>query len=89
LSSAEDDANDIVDHIDAHNPIAAWRIIERIEQAVKRLGTYPFVGRSGAVTGTRELVVRRTPYIVIYTVGDHVEVHNIVHTSRRWPPGDQ
>jgi len=33
------------------------------------LAKNPNVGRLGRVSGTRELVVSRTPYIVVYRVG--------------------
>lgn len=45
----------------------------------------PNVGRLGRVSGTRELVVSRTPYIVVYRVGARVEILAIIHGARDWP----
>ena len=43
-------------------------------------------GRPGRVEGTRELVVRRTPYIVAYRVEkDCVRILRILHSAQLWP----
>lgn len=68
------------------SPLAAVRTVERIFDAVDELATSPFRGRSGRVTGTRELMIQRTPYIVVYRVRDElVEVLAIQHSAQRWP----
>ena len=86
LDSAEDDINQIADYLDPLNPVASHRIITRIEQAVEKLRLYPFAGRDGRDKGTRELVVLRTPYIVIYSVQTKcVAIVHIIHGARRWP----
>lgn len=47
---------------------------------------FPAGGRPGRVEGRRELVVRRTPYIVAYRVGkDDVRVLRILHSAQLWP----
>lgn len=47
---------------------------------------FPADGRPGRVEGRRELVVRRTPYIVAYRVGkDYVRVLRILHSAQLWP----
>ena len=90
LSSAEDDLDSIIDHIDARNPVAARRMVSRIQEATERLRPYPFVGRQGKAAGTRELVVPRAPYIVVYSVeSDRVDIKRILHTSRQWPPEEE
>jgi plasmid stabilization system protein ParE len=46
----------------------------------------PYIGRSGRIDGTRELVVSGTPYVVAYTVsGEKVTVLAVLHGARRWP----
>jgi toxin ParE1/3/4 len=90
LPSAEDDIDNIVDYIDPVNPAAARKMIMRIQQAVERLQPYPFVSRQGKVPHTRELVVNRTPYIVVYAVEqDQIVVQHVLHTSQQWPPEDE
>lgn len=74
------------EHIARDNPNAAARVVTAIAEAVERLKRYPAMGRPGRVTGTRELVVPDTPYIVPYRVrGDSIEVLRVFHAARRWP----
>ncbi|MBC8121529.1 MAG: type II toxin-antitoxin system RelE/ParE family toxin [Gemmatimonadaceae bacterium] len=60
-------------------------IIERIEQAISRLSSFPLSGRLGRVEQTRELVVPRTPFIVAYVVQENVEILAVIHGSQNWP----
>ncbi len=41
------------------------------------------MGRGGRVPGTRELVISRTPYIVVDA--DKVTILAILHGAQRWP----
>jgi len=77
----------IVAHIAEDDPLAARRVLERIIDLTERLlGEHASIGRPGRVSGTRELVVTRTPYIVVYTVGEEtISVEAVVHGARRWP----
>lgn len=74
------------DYIAATNPSAALDIIERLEKAVAALRLNPGMGRPGRVTGTRELVVTRTPFIVPYRIiKERIEILAVIHAARRWP----
>jgi toxin ParE1/3/4 len=54
--------------------------------AVSCLKTYPNRGRAGKKPGTRELVVRSSPYVVVYQVsGEIVYVARILHGAQKWP----
>jgi addiction module RelE/StbE family toxin len=73
-------------YIAQSNPQAAADIAERIEKAVQLLADFPAMGRPGRVSGTRELVVTDTPYIVPYRIrGETVHILRVFHTSRKWP----
>jgi len=73
-------------YIAQHNPAAAVRIWQTIITAVGRLADRPNLGRPGRVEGTRELVVPRTRYIVVYAVLDgDVVVVAVQHTAQQWP----
>jgi toxin ParE1/3/4 len=61
------------------------RFIERIEQVVKILERFPFAGRPGRVSNTRELPVPNTPFVVPYKVGEHVEILAVIHGFQQWP----
>jgi len=79
-------ANQIA-YIAERNPRAALDMANAIRVATDRLANDPRLGRPGRVQGTRELVVPRTPYIVIYQIeGDTVGIIRVLHTAQRWPP---
>ena len=59
---------DLEDAVRSKSPDAAEPIVERTIESVYRLETFPSMGRRGRVTGTRELVVSGTPFIVPYRV---------------------
>jgi toxin ParE1/3/4 len=73
-------------YIAQSNPTAATGIARRIRQAVDQLAATPQMGRPGRVSGTRELVVAGTPYIVPYRIqGTEVQILRVYHARRRWP----
>jgi toxin ParE1/3/4 len=73
-------------YIAERNPAAANRVVGTILSAVDRLADHPHLGRAGRVTGMRELVVARAPYIVAYAViDDEINVIAVQHAAQRWP----
>ena len=73
-------------YIARDDPEAAARTVERIRRAVEHLTAHPEIGRPGRVSGTRELVVAGTPYIIPYRVKrGSVEILRVFHAARRWP----
>jgi toxin ParE1/3/4 len=88
LDRAQADIDELFAYLLERNPRAARRVYDTIRQQVNRLADQPQLGRPGRVTGTRELVVVRTPYIVAYTIdrdADAVVVLRVLHGARRWP----
>lgn len=80
------DVTEIYRYVAADNPAVAAGVVQRIQAAVRLLAEMPHLGRPGRWSGTRELVVPRTPYIVPYRVqGDLVEILRVFHSARRWP----
>ena len=74
------------DYIARENPRAADRQVERVLAAVAGLLQFPEIGRPGRRTGTRELVINRTPYIAAYRLhGDTIEILRVMHSRQRWP----
>jgi toxin ParE1/3/4 len=69
------------------NPAAAQRVALHIIRNVEELlAANPSIGRSGRVSGTRELVIPQTPYIVSYRVrNNRIEVLRVYHGARKWP----
>ena len=86
LRAALENLNAVAEYISRDNPVAAARTVAAIVNAVENLERFPASGRPGRVSGTRELVVPGTPYIVPYRVrGDAVELLRVFHASRKWP----
>lgn len=80
------DRDEIFSYIEADNPRAAAEIDERIVAAARRLVEFPESGRPGRISGTRELVISRTPYIAAYVVmADRVRILRVLHGARMWP----
>ena len=76
-----------IDHIAKDNPLAAITQGDEIEQQVQALvGKPPISGRSGRKPGTRELVISRTPFVVVFRVkGQTIEIMRLLHSSQQWP----
>ena len=91
---AQADFLGVVEWLEARNPDAAARIGRRILDAVENLHGSPYIGRSGRSPETRELVVTRTPYLVVYGVEPavvlsdppRVVVLRVLHGAMLWPP---
>ena len=85
---AQADIQSIFDFIARDNPASAGRVVTTIEQATQRLANFPLSGRRGAVETTRELVIPRLPYIVVYRLADdRVEIIAVFHAARDFPRG--
>lgn len=73
-------------HISQDSPAAASRVVKAIREQVKPLAEHPQMGRRGFIDGTRELVISRLPYLVLYQQQDEiVTILAVVHTARNWP----
>lgn len=85
---ARSDLRSIADYIAERNPRAAERAIDKILLAILHLETFPLLGRPGRLEGTRELVTRALPVIVVYEIADdyHINVERVLHAKRQWPP---
>ena len=67
---------------------AADSMLDHIFSTIELLGRHPGLGRSGRVPGTRELVLRPLPFIVVYRVRrSRIEVVALLHGARKWPSG--
>lgn len=80
-----------LDYIVERNPHAALRMDSEIEQQANRLQDHPDMGRIGRVKGTRELVIQRTLFLLVYRVrvrASRVEVLRVLHGAQQWPPGE-
>lgn len=76
----------IFDFIEQDNPAAAIRIDAKIEAGIRQLLQFPESGRTGRVSGTRELVIAGTPYIAAYSVlSDRIRILRVLQGAQVWP----
>lgn len=83
---AVSDVGEIFDYLKSRNPAAAQVVVRVIGLAAHRLPRAPYVGRIGRVTGTRELVIQGTPYVMGYRVEEsELQILCVRHGARQWP----
>lgn len=75
-----------INYIAEDNPVAALDQLYEIGEQTNLLPSQPEMGRTGRVRGTRELVISRTPFIVIYRIkGKRIEILRFLHGAQQWP----
>ena len=73
-------------YIAQDNPLAAITQGDLIKAQMDQLIEHPQMGRPGRKKGTRELVISRTPFVVVYRVkGTRIEVIRLLHSSQQYP----
>ena len=83
---AVEQLREIYEYIADDNPAAALRTVERIRLSIRQACRMPYTGRMGRVSGTREVIVPGTSYIVAYRVLEEaIHVLAILHGARQWP----
>jgi len=76
----------IHDYINERNPAAAARVGASIREAAEVLRYFPYAGRPGRAPGTREWVVRRFPYVLVYEIDPDdkgVMILGVFHCAQR------
>ena len=64
----------------------ATRITALIVASVQQLAAFPMSGRSGRISGTRELVISKTPFVASYAIDrDRIVVLALYHGAQQWP----
>ena len=85
-AEANEDRVAIFDFIELDKPGAAYRIDERVLQVAEQIGSFPGIGRPGRISGTREMAIHGTPYLLIYCINqDHIMLLHILHGAQQWP----
>ena len=86
--AAEDDLAVIYAYCAERSGPAADRVLGVILKAINGLALFPLIGRPGEVPETRERLVMRYPYRIVYhvdEVSDQVEIWRVIHATRRSP----
>lgn len=80
---ARQDFDAAIAYLGKESPAGAVRIGERILRAISLLEQFPEMAPPSKHRGLRQLVVLRTPYLVIYRIeAGQVEIRAIVHTKQ-------
>ncbi len=69
---------------------AAEQVVGVVLRAINGLALFPLIGRPGHVPETRERIITRYPYRIVYHINEAsqtIEVWRVLHHSRQWPPG--
>ena len=83
---AKQDLRELVAYIADDSVQAAETVAGRILKAAELLANMPRCGRIGRVPETRERVVGRTPYILVYRiVSGQIRILRVYHSARKWP----
>jgi toxin ParE1/3/4 len=84
--AAADDLEHIHGYLVEHHPDLARPTIVEIYEAIRSLKAFTYRGRPGREEGTRELVLRRLPYLVVYRVKDEtIEILHVHHAAQKRP----
>lgn len=71
-------------YLDQQNPAKATEMALAVKKAESLLCEYPRVAREGRISGTREYVLKKFPYILVFRAKTEVlEILAFFHTSRQ------
>jgi toxin ParE1/3/4 len=87
--AAEADLADLYAYYAERSGPAADQVLGTILRAINGLALFPLMGKPGEVPETRERVVTRYPYRIVYYVNQHtqaIEVGRVMQTALQWPP---
>ncbi len=61
-------------------------MLDRIFTTAELLETNPEIGRRGRVATTRELMLNRLPFLLVYRLHSlEIEIVALLHGARKWP----
>ena len=83
---ASEDVLAIYTYIAQDNRKAAEAVVSHLISSAERVRYFPGLGRPGRRKGTRELVLTRYPYLLVYRVrARKVSIVAVAHQRRRFP----
>lgn len=88
---AEADLIAIREYLAPRSPQGLERILSAIFTTIGQLENFPFLGREGRVESTREISIPRTPFLIVYSLGDplYIDIDRIFHDRQQYPPVGQ
>lgn len=86
--AARDDLAAIYNYYAERDYEHAERLIHAILLACAALSDFPLMGKKGTLEGSRERLLRRYPYRIVYRIdGETIASSRILHQHQQWPPG--
>ena len=83
---AETNLDAIFDYIAADNLAAAESVIVLLLKTAERLTDFPMMGHRGRRAGTREFVLAKFPYTLVYRLtSSKVCIVAVLHHARQYP----
>lgn len=81
--AARDDLRAIYRYYAERSPASVGSVVGTILKAANGLTRFPLMGKQGAIEGTRERIVTRYPYRIVYILKeDTLIVPRILHSAR-------
>lgn len=87
--AAEADLAAIYAYYAERSGAVADRVLGTILHAVNGLALFPLIGKQGEAPETRERLVSRYPYRIVYhinTATQVIEIWRVLHDAQEWPP---
>jgi len=83
---ARDDLRYIKEFLYERNQEACKKVLNYIFESIEKIPNNPNIGRIGKVLRTREFVLPKYPYFIVYQIKDeNLLILRILHTSRKYP----
>jgi plasmid stabilization system protein ParE len=67
------------------DPALASDMAQRIFDAGASLTQMPDRARPGRVRNTREFLVQKTPYLIVFSRDDTINILRVLHSRQKWP----
>lgn len=84
------DLEELVGCLRRDGEATAESVVNRVFAAAEILQSFPRAGREGRVKGTRELLVKRAPHVLVYTIEEsRLVILRALHERRDWPGGGE
>lgn len=81
---AQKDFDQAIAYLQERSRNAADRLGERILKSVAQLERFPEIAPRSRHRGLRQLVVPKTPYLIVYRIEwDVVEIQAVIHSSQK------
>ena len=84
--SAINDLEIEANYLSKISPSIEDSFLKHVESSIDLIKEYPELGRIGRVNQTRELILKKFQYILVYLVeSSYIDIIRLLHTSRKWP----